>query len=334
MMPATTWAHRETNAPPLRLMMMITSASAMRLPLSPRWCGPEHNTLDDPGHGPPVGLTFPANRCISCLCHDCPTTTVGGGRDDDDGGRRGCGDRHAHRHRSRARVPGSAHAPRRLARGHAARRRARRRPALGGAAGRLVAPRRHPGLRRGGRERACPRRSARCAGPRCRRSGGWWTPRSRPSVVGGAVLAPATAGAARRRSAADHVRARRSRRRPGVAPARDHGRPEPSCGPADRADPADHADLPARADRPRRRPPLTATGRHGGAGGRGAGRQPLGAGRAPARGDPWDRTGRCRRRRDRALLGGGVRTEPGRARVGRSEPDLPGRGRAPSPALS
>src|SRR3954462_5035900 len=38
-MPTTTWSHRERNAPPPRLMMMITSASAMPYPSPLRRAG-------------------------------------------------------------------------------------------------------------------------------------------------------------------------------------------------------------------------------------------------------------------------------------------------------
>src|SRR4051812_5395245 len=38
-MPTTTWSHRDRKAPPSRLMMMMTSASVMRVPLSPADAG-------------------------------------------------------------------------------------------------------------------------------------------------------------------------------------------------------------------------------------------------------------------------------------------------------
>ena len=133
------------------------------------------------------------------------------------------------------------------------------------------------------------------------------------TVVGGAVLAPATAGA---RVAGPppttFVRDGRGGDLASLPPATTAAPNPPAVPPTVRTAPTAPTRAAPRAA-PRRPPaaPRTATGRHGGAGGRGAGRRPLGAGRGPARGNPWDRTGRCRRRRDRAVLGGGVRTRTG-----------------------
>ena len=49
MMPTITWSHRETNAPPFRLMMMITSASAMLVPLSAAGAGRNITPLTNRG---------------------------------------------------------------------------------------------------------------------------------------------------------------------------------------------------------------------------------------------------------------------------------------------
>ena len=115
------------------------------VPLSPAGAG-RNITPPIAGARTSGGLTFPANGAYRTFVHDCPTTTVGG-VDDDDGGRRGVRGSSCSPPSTwpTFRVPftrpsttGSRVTPRR---------RPRRRPAVGGAAGRLVAPRRHPALR-------------------------------------------------------------------------------------------------------------------------------------------------------------------------------------------
>src|SRR5829696_3540586 len=54
-MPTSTWSHREANAPPLRLMMMITSASAMTYPSLLRRAGGNITPVAERGTDHPVG---------------------------------------------------------------------------------------------------------------------------------------------------------------------------------------------------------------------------------------------------------------------------------------
>ncbi len=75
MMPTTTWSHREANAPPVRLMMMITSASAISTPL-PCLVRAQHNTGGETGHGPfmqrRATVDDTGDPGISCIRDDCP----------------------------------------------------------------------------------------------------------------------------------------------------------------------------------------------------------------------------------------------------------------------